>query len=52
MTPRDFSLDTLLRANAAIHAQREACIDGAQRLTYAQLDRRVYAMAHWLLARA
>lgn len=51
MTPRDFSLDTLLRANAAIHAQREACIDGAQRLTYAQLDRRVDAMAHWLLAR-
>ena len=51
MTPRDFSLDTLLRANAAIHAQREASIEGGQRLTYAQLDRRVDAMAHWLLAR-
>ncbi|RGP40412.1 N-(5-amino-5-carboxypentanoyl)-L-cysteinyl-D-valine synthase [Altererythrobacter insulae] len=51
MTPRDFSLDTLFRANARLHANREATVDNTQRLTYSQLDRRVDNMAHWLLAR-
>ncbi|MEM6909791.1 MAG: class I adenylate-forming enzyme family protein [Pseudomonadota bacterium] len=49
--PRDFSLDTLLRACASQHSSREAAVDGAQRLTYAELERRVERLAHWLLAR-
>jgi len=49
--PRDFSLDTLLRAAATRLAEREASIDGAQRLTYAQLDARVEALARWLAAK-
>ena len=48
--PRDFSLDTLLRVNAAQYSEREACIDGDQRLTYAELNQRVENLAHWLLA--
>ncbi len=51
MTPRDFSLDTLLTACAAQHAFREASIDGTQRLTYADLNARVDALAHWLIAK-
>ena len=51
MKARDFSLDTLLRACATQHAHRDASVDGAQRLTYAQLDARVDRLAHWLLAR-
>lgn len=51
MHPRDFSLETLLRACATQHAQREATVDGAQRLTYGELDRRVGHLAHWLLAK-
>ena len=51
MPARDFSLDTLLKANAAMYAHREAAVDGAQRLSWAELDRRVERLAHWLLAR-
>ncbi|MEL6878068.1 MAG: class I adenylate-forming enzyme family protein [Pseudomonadota bacterium] len=51
MQPRDFSLDTLLRANAAQYAIREASVDGKQRLTYAELDRRVTNLAQWLIAK-
>ena len=49
MLSRDFSLDTLLKVCATQHAAREATIDGAQRLTYAELDARVERLAHWLL---
>ncbi|MEO0462086.1 MAG: class I adenylate-forming enzyme family protein [Pseudomonadota bacterium] len=48
--PRDFSLDTLLRANAAMYAGREAMVDGTQRLSWSELDARVEALAHWLLS--
>ncbi|WP_324262832.1 class I adenylate-forming enzyme family protein [Altererythrobacter sp. H2] len=51
MPARDFSLDTLLKANAAIYAAREASIDGHQRLTWTELDQRTGRMAQWLLAR-
>lgn len=51
MLARDFSLDTLFKACATQHAHRPATIDGAQRLTYGDLDTRVDALAHWLLAR-
>ncbi|MBD2841585.1 class I adenylate-forming enzyme family protein [Erythrobacter rubeus] len=51
MDARDFSMDTLLRACAARHAAREATVDGAQRLTYAELDLRVERVARWLLAK-
>lgn len=50
MTPRDFSLDTLFRANALRLGKREVTIDISQRLTWAELDRRVENLAHWLLA--
>jgi len=50
MHPRDFSLDTLLKASATQHAQREATVDGTQRLTYAELDQRVERLARWLVA--
>ncbi|MEL7198917.1 MAG: class I adenylate-forming enzyme family protein [Pseudomonadota bacterium] len=49
--PRDFSIDTLLHVNAAQHAERDACIDGDQRLTYSQLDARVERLSRWLLGR-
>jgi len=49
--PRDLSLDTLLRACATRLAGREAVVDGRQRLTYAELDARVEALARWLLAK-
>ncbi|WP_390587080.1 class I adenylate-forming enzyme family protein [Erythrobacter sp. MTPC3] len=42
-------MDTLLRVNAAQYADREAAVDGTQRLTYAALDERVERLAHWLL---
>ena len=51
MNARDFSLDTLLAACATQHSHREATIDGAQRLTYAQLDTRVDRLARWLIAK-
>ena len=51
MHPRDFSLDTLLANCAARHARRLATIDGAQRLTWAELDTRVTTLAHWLRAK-
>ncbi|MFL0356367.1 class I adenylate-forming enzyme family protein [Erythrobacter sp. GH1-10] len=51
MHARDFSMDTLLRQCASHYAAREATVDGAQRLTYADLDRRVGRMACWLLAK-
>ena len=51
MTPRDFSLDTLFRANALRLANREATVDGLQRLTWAELDQRVENLAHWLVAK-
>lgn len=50
-SPRDFSLDTLLRANATQHATRKACVDGDQRLTYAELHAGVEQLAHWLIGR-
>lgn len=49
--PRDFSMDTLLRAAATRLAGREASVDGSQRLTYAELEARVEALARWLLAK-
>ncbi|MEM7664262.1 MAG: class I adenylate-forming enzyme family protein [Pseudomonadota bacterium] len=51
MHSRDFSLDTLLKACATQHAQREATVDGTQRLTYAELDQRVERLSHWLLGK-
>lgn len=51
MKARDFSMDTLLRGCATLHAEREASVDGAQRLTYNDLDTRVERLAHWLLAK-
>lgn len=48
---RNFSLDTLLANCAARHAHRPAAVDGEQRLTYGELDRRVTSLARWLLAR-
>ena len=51
MYPRHFSLDTMLKAAATRLAAREASVDGTQRLTYAELDRRVETLAHWLLAK-
>ena len=44
-------MDTLLRANALRLADREATVDGKQRLTWAKLDQRVDRMANWLSAR-
>ncbi|MEE4205714.1 MAG: class I adenylate-forming enzyme family protein [Erythrobacter sp.] len=49
--PRDLSLDTLLRAAACRLSTREAVVDGTQRLTYAEFDARVEALARWLLAK-
>ena len=51
MIARNFSLDTLLKACATLHAKRLAIVDGKQRLTYAQLDERVERTARWLLAK-
>jgi acyl-CoA synthetase (AMP-forming)/AMP-acid ligase II len=51
MHPRDFSLDTLLAHCAARHAHRLATVDGDQRLTWAELDKRVENLARWLLAK-
>jgi len=51
MKARDFSLDTLLKACATQHAGREAAVDGSQRLTYAELNARVDALAAWLIAK-
>lgn len=51
MQPRDFSLDSLFRANALRLAQCEAIVDGTQRLAWTELDRRVGNLAHWLLAK-
>ena len=51
MHPREFSLDTLLANCATRYAHRLATVDGAQRLTWAELDSRVTALARWLLAR-
>jgi fatty-acyl-CoA synthase/long-chain acyl-CoA synthetase len=51
MHPRDFSLDTLLANCAVRHAHRLATVDGTQRLTWAELDARVTALARWLLDR-
>ena len=51
MTPRDFSLDTMLRANALRLADSEATVDGEQRLMWAELDQRVERLANWLLGK-
>ena len=51
MTAHDFSLSTLLWANATRHAPREATVDGTQRLTWIELTARVDNLAAWLLAR-
>ena len=51
MTAQDFSLSTLLWANAARHADRMATIDGTQRLTWGALAARVESLAAWLTAR-
>ncbi len=50
MQARDFSMDTLLRNCATQHANREAIVDGSQRLTYKQLDQRVERLARWFVA--
>ncbi len=49
--PRDFSVDTLLKVCVTMHSDREASVDGNQRLTYGDLNARVDAMAHWLLTK-
>jgi acyl-CoA synthetase (AMP-forming)/AMP-acid ligase II len=51
MHTRDFSLDTLLANCSARHAHRLATVDGAERLTWAELDARVTNLAHWMLTR-
>ena len=51
MTPRDFSVDTMLRANAVRHAGRDAVVDPTVRLSWAELDARVERLAMTLLAR-
>ncbi len=51
MNPRDFSLDTLLTACATQHSTREASVDGAQRLTYAELNARADRLGRWLMAK-
>lgn len=51
MTAPDFSLSTLLWANATRHATREATVDGTQRLTWAELAARVDNLSQNLLAR-
>ena len=51
MTPRDFSLDTLLRANSALHSSHEATVDGQQRLTWSQINARTDQLALALLAK-
>ena len=51
MPARDFSLDTLLKANAAMYARCEATVDGVQRLSWAELDQRVERLARWLAGR-
>lgn len=51
MAAHDFSLDTMLKANASMHAGRNATVDGTQRLSWAELDARVLRLAQWLLAR-
>ena len=47
---RRVSLGDLVRRTALKHAGRTALVDGDQRLTYAELDRRSSQFAHWLLA--
>ncbi|MEP5938791.1 MAG: class I adenylate-forming enzyme family protein [Erythrobacter sp.] len=51
MNANDFSLDTLFRANSRLHASNPVCVDGTQRLNYAELDARVDNLAHWMLAK-
>lgn len=51
MHARDFSMDTLLKACATQYAGREATVDGSQRLNYAEFDRRVERLAHWLFGK-
>lgn len=51
MKAHDFSLLTLLWANATRYAAREACVDGSQRLTWAELAARVDNLAGWLMGR-
>ena len=50
MTPRDFSVDTMLRANAVRHAGRDAVVDPTMRLSWTELDARVERLAQALLA--
>lgn len=45
------TLGELLRASAARNARHEAIVDGARRITYAELDARVDRLAHALHAR-
>ncbi|MCL4798627.1 MAG: AMP-binding protein [Burkholderiales bacterium] len=45
------SLGEVLRASAARNARHEAIVDGARRITYAELDGRVDRLAHALAAR-
>lgn len=51
MKPHDFSLSTLLWANATRHARRQATVDGTQRLTWAELASRVESLAHWMITK-
>jgi acyl-CoA synthetase (AMP-forming)/AMP-acid ligase II len=51
MIARQFGIDTLVRANAVLHARRPAVVDGTLRLTWAELDARADLLANHLLER-
>lgn len=51
MKAHDFSLNTLLQANATRYAHREAAVDGTQRLSWAELAQRVDNLAGWMQAK-
>ncbi|OAI22284.1 amino acid adenylation domain-containing protein [Methylomonas koyamae] len=49
--PRERDLAALFAERAAQHPERTALVVGAERLNYAELDRRANGLAHFLLAR-
>jgi len=51
MNAHDFSLDTLLKGCSSQHSHRLASVDGTQRLTYSELEKRVESLATWLITR-
>ena len=48
MQARQFNMNTVIRANAAIHADRLAMVDGALRITHRELGDRIDRLAQWL----